>query len=191
MVKWIETESYFSYKDYPMPPESWILKKRIFFSTVLYLFVSTLEHVFYHLSEIYKYVYDVQMCKPEGINLVEAYVFRHLSFIIKHLPFSYNHFIGVGLEYLNFSYTFYWNFLDLFIILISIGMSFLFEKVNWRLQNYKGLLVNQDVWAEIRFHYVKVCELLQICNNKMGAIITIACFIDGYFILVQLLNITT
>lgn len=54
----------------------------------------------------------------------------------------------------------------------------------------KGLLVNEDVWAEIRYHYVQVYELLHFINTIIGEMLLFACFIDGYFILVQLLNIT-
>lgn len=99
--------------------------------------------------------------------------------------------IGFALEYLNFSYTFFWNFLDLLIILISIGIAYLFEKINWRLQNIKRLMVDESVWEEIRVHHVQVTELLNFINGVMGAIIIVAYFIDGYFILLQLLNITT
>lgn len=150
-----------------------------------------LEHVLYQAIEIHKLVYDLEVCKPPDVNFAEVFITRHLKFIIENLPFRYNKLIGFVLEFLNYSYTFFWNFLDLFIILTSFGISFLFEKLNNRLNNLKGLLLNEQRWEEIRFHYVKICELLNSINDKMGEIIAIACFIDGYFILVQLLNITT
>lgn len=191
MVHWTETESFFTCVEYQLPPKSWTLKKRILVCTILYVFLSTLEHVCYQASEIFNLIYAIQVCKPLKIDFAETFIGRHLSFIVEHIPFRYNHFIGFVLEYLNFSYTFFWNFLDLFIILISIGIKFLFEEFNSMLQNYRGLLVNETVWADIRFHYIKICELLKFINNLMGESIVLACFIDGYFILVQLLNITT
>jgi gustatory receptor len=190
MLNWMETEAYFTSNVYQLSPESWTLKKRILFCTILYLFSSTLEHVCYQLSQMHELWYAMKMCKQTEINLFETYVGRRFGFIIIYLPFRYNNAVGIMLEYLNFSFTFVWNFLDLFIILISIGISFLFEKLNWRLQNYKGLLVNKNVWADIRLDYVKICELLNFVNIIMGEIVIIACFIDGYFMLVQLLNIT-
>lgn len=191
MVEWTETESFLTCDEYELPPKSWTLKKRVLICTALYIFLSTLEHVFYQASEIFNQIYAYEVCETLNKNYVQHFIERHLSFIFAHMPFRYNHLIGFLFEYLNYSYTFFWNYVDLFIILISIGIKFLFEKFNWRLQCYRGMVVNETVWADIRFHYVKICELLNYTNNVMGEIIVISCFVDGYFFLVQLLNITT
>ena len=190
IVKWSKTESYFMTAAYTLPSKSWSLKKRILTVTFIYLTVSFLEHFLFVISDITVLVEFMEFCKLNETNYVEILIRRQFSFLLKNLPLQYNHALGFILEYLNFSYTFSWNFLDLFIILISIGISFLYEKLNCRLNCYTGLLVNEEVWSEMRFHYVKVCELLYFINRKMGEIIIISSFIDGYFILMQLLNIT-
>lgn len=151
MIKWMETEAYLTVADYPLSSRSRLLKKEILFCTFLYIFLATLEHALYQSSAIYKFYYDISVCKPLKIDVVEAYIKHELESMIIIWPFSYSHFIGILFEYSNLSFTFFWSFLDLFIILISIGISFLFEKLNERLYNYKGLLVNESVWAEIRF----------------------------------------
>lgn len=191
MKIWMKTELNFLCANYQLPVTSWSLHKRIMFVTVLYLILSTLEHVFYASSEITKLVHDLELCNQTDFDTISVYIHRHLNFLTSNLPFPYNNFIGIFMEYLNISYTFFWNFLDLFIILISIGIAFLFEQINCRLRGIKGLIVNEGVWAEIRYHHVQVYQLLQFVNITMGEIFMFACFIDGYFILVQLLNITT
>lgn len=191
LVQWTHTEAFLSTEDYPLPPNTWKLKKKIFFATFFYLACSNLEHFCYLMSEAVTLAYAFQFCKYSETNYVEIFIHRHLKFSFDNISLRYNHFIGFFLEYLNFSYTLYWSFLDLFIILISIGINFLYKKLHFRMVCMKGLLVNEKIWAEIRFHYVKVCELLQFINGQIGAIIIISSFVDGYFILVQLLNITT
>lgn len=191
MMCWMETEASLSSFNYKLPTTSWTLRKRIMFCLIAYLIPSTLEHVLYLTTNIHQLVHEIQSCKEIDIDPVEVFITRHLYFIVRNLPFHYNHMTGFIFEYLNFSYTFFWNFLDLLIILISIGIAYLYEKINWRLQNIKRLMVDESVWAEIRVHHVQVSELLNFINNVMGAIIIVAYFIDGYFILLQLLNITT
>lgn len=188
---WMKTESLFSVINYQFPRASWLLQKKILFCTVFYLTLSTIEHFLFLASEIYKLNHELQFCNKTDVDTVEIFINRHLSFVVKVLPFRYNNFVGLFLEYLNFSYTFFWNFLDLFIILISIGIAFLFEKINCRLSELKGLFVNEDVWAEIRCHHAQVCQLLELINASIGEMLMLACCIDGYFILLQLLNITT
>jgi hypothetical protein len=41
-------------------------------------------------------------------------------------------------EYMNITFTFVWSFLDLFIILISIAIAAKFQKINERLEFFKG-----------------------------------------------------
>lgn len=190
MVRWTDVELNFSSIDYQLPTKCWSLRKRLVITTVAYLTLSTFEHSLYLSTEIHKFLYDVNICKPKDIDMLEVFISRHLGFVVNNLPFKYNIYAGLFIEYLNFSYTFVWNFFDLFIILISIGIAFLFEKINSRVDNFKGLIVNENVWAEIRSHHVQVSELLQHVNDAMGSIFTFSCFVDGYFLLVQLLNIT-
>jgi gustatory receptor len=188
--EWSQTELVLSHESYTLPTNRWKLKRRILFSTVLYLTLSISEHILYLTSNIITFSYAVNFCKKFEQNHLEAFILRHLNFIFVNLPFNYNHILGFSIEYLNFSFTFFWNFLDLFIILISIGINYLYEKLNYRLESLRGLLVNEKVWSEIRLHYVQICELLQFVNSKIGAAVLISSLIDGYFILMQLLNIT-
>lgn len=190
MVHWTNTESHLSSVRYKLPATSFSIHKRILVAATSFIVLSTVEHVLYLSSDIYNLSYEIKACNQTDIDAVEVFVRKHLDFITESLPFHYNHFLGLILEYINFSLTFYWNFLDLFIILICIGISFLFDKLNWRLQNIKGLLMNEPVWEEIRYHHNQVIDLMQIVNSSMGEAITLACFVDGYFILVQLLQIT-
>jgi hypothetical protein len=190
MMIFTKTESHFQCTKYRLPSTVFSLRKKILICTILYLTSSFLEHIFYISSEIHSMLYDINYCNMTDIDVVEVYITRHLRFIVENLPFRYNHPTGLFLEYLNISYTFFWNFLDLFIILNSIGIAFLFENVNRRLQNYRGLLLNETLWAEIRFHHVQITELLRCYNKLLGEAVVFASFVDGYFILVQLLNIT-
>lgn len=190
MINWMKVEALLAGDEYKLPRSRWPLKRRILVCSIGFWFFSLLEHAWFITSDVNKFKIEMETCNITT-GFVEYFLSRQLEFVISKLPMRYNHVLGFSLEYLNFSFTFYWNFLGLFIILVSIGISFLFEKINLRLQNFRGLMVNQSVWAEVRFHHVQVLELLKLMNENLSVMIFLACFIDGYFVLSQLINITT
>jgi gustatory receptor len=159
--------------------------------TVGYLTLSLMEHAWSLLSLIEKIRVEIATCKRTDINPFELFIMRHVGIMFETLQINYNHGIAIVFEFLNFSYTFYWNFLNLFIILTSIGIAFLFERISFRLSNVRGLLVRGYVWAEIRSHHLRVVELLRLVNRHIDELLFVACFNDGYFILSQMMNINT
>lgn len=190
MIRWVNMESILSDIAYELPSTSRSIYKRVVLTTIIYLSSSSFEHIFYLASEMYTLNFEIEFCNQTSVDPVEVFIKNHLKHLFEDIPFRYNHFLGFAMEYLNFSYTFYWNFLDLFIILICIGIAFLYEKMNWRLHSTKGLLMNAQAWEEIRYHYVQINDLVSVVNRSIGEMVIFACLIDGYFCLVQLLNIT-
>ena len=159
--------------------------------TTAYLCLAIFEHFCSLVSFFCNLQIDIVESNLTVADPVELFITRHIGYSVNNIPYRYNHFLGFFLEYLNFSCTIWWNFLDLFIVLISIGISFLFERVNIRMQNLKGLMLDENVWAEIRYHHFQVLELLQTVNESLNEMLILACFSDGYVILCQLVNITT
>jgi gustatory receptor len=191
MVQWMKTESLFVSDSYNLPKSRWTLRKRILIMATAYFSLAFIEHGFYLVSEITQLNIEIRECNQTDIIFAELYVKKHYKFILDRIPFQYNHFLGFLLQYLNFAYTFYWNFVDIFIILISLGIGILYDKINWRLEGFKRLLVNETLWAETRYNHVQVSELIEIVNKSINELVIVACFSDGYFILSQALNITT
>lgn len=102
----------------------------------------------------------------------------------------------------NFAFTFAWNFMDVFIMAISIGISTRFQQINRRLAdllmrssssvaiaNVPAAFVRPALWREVREHYVQLCELLESVDANLAAIILLSCANNLYFICFQLLNI--
>lgn len=192
MVCWMKTESVFTDISYVQPKSSWwSLRRKLLVWTIVYITLAIMEHFSSIVSGTYKIHQELIVCnKTTDVDYAELFIMMHVQAVLKRLPYKYNHFIGAFLEYLNFSYTFYWNFLDLFIILLSFGIAYQYEKINWRLEGFRGLFVDENVWAEVRFHQVQVSELAQLVNANIHEMLIVACFNDGYFILSQMTNIT-
>lgn len=191
MVKWMKTETIFGGKVYRLPKTRWSLRRRLMAMTFVYLGLSFTESGLYIASQVNQLSNLMETCNRTSDDFVKLYISRHFHFIFAFLPFKYNHFLGFLFEYINFLFSFYWNFLDLFIILISLGISALCEKNYHQVKSLKKLLVSDSRWSEIRFHYAKVSELVKIINEHISKIVIVASFSDGYFFYTQAVNITT
>jgi gustatory receptor len=191
MSHWVKVEMIFMCKKYEISicEHKWSLAKKISVCLWVSLLLALSEHLLYFTSEINKFHYEVTFCNKTG-HYVEKFIRKHLYFVLYNLPFSYNHLIGAIAEYLNFSYTFFWSYLDLFIILISIGMSDLYEKVFARMQHMEIRSIDEITWSELRLDHVQISQLMTTVNKVFGFSIMLACMNDGYFILIQMLNIT-
>ncbi|XP_070501293.1 gustatory receptor for sugar taste 64a-like [Chironomus tepperi] len=188
---WWKVERIFLCEKYDFPENRWTLKKRLKVCLVVCLICGLLEHLFYLSAEFYKFGFEVHYCNTTGVDYVEMFISKQLAFVLDNLPIPYNHLLGFLAEFFNISITFWWNYLDLFIMLISIALSELFERIVYRMECLKTVPLNESIWAEIREHHVYVSDLVVEVNKMFGTAFIIACCNDGYFILIQMLNITT
>ncbi|CAG9805826.1 unnamed protein product [Chironomus riparius] len=188
---WWKVERIFLCEKYDFPEKRWTLKKRLKVCLFVCLIFGLLEHLFYLSSEMYKFSFEVKYCNITNVDYVEMFITKHLGFVILNLPIQYNHLLGLIAEYFNFSLTFWWNYLDLFIILTSMALSELFEKIVYRMECLKTVSLSDTTWAELREHHVEVSDLVVHVNKVFGTAFILACCNDGYFILIQMLNITT
>ncbi|CAO1403359.1 unnamed protein product [Diamesa serratosioi] len=167
----------------------WSLKKKIrIISGVLLLFALT-EHMVYFSSFLYDRYKQAEICEWNIDNIAGHIITTHLNHVFAKVPF--NTITAIWFEYMNLSFTFGWNFMDLFIIIVSVGIATRFQQLNERLEYFHGRIISEMFWEEIRLHYVKLCELQESIDIALANIIVLACFNDLYFICLQLLNIAT
>lgn len=82
-----------------------------------------------------------------------------------------------------------WSCADILIMIVSIGLTQRFQQINQRLQSlHTTRIIDEATWTEIRSHYVLVCELLDVVDGQLGALIVLSCTNNLCFICFQLLN---
>lgn len=167
-------------------PSSWSLRKRINVCVTVAISTALLEHLMSLTSHSLRTTYEAEMCNWTQHNIVEDIVSKHLNFIYSAI--EYNYFLLIISEYTNVSCTFYWSFIDIFIVVISIGMAFNYQQINQRMKYFKERIVPDEVWFGFRKQYNEVSELLKYVDDEMGNLLLLSCFNDSYFIMVQLLN---
>lgn len=185
MIEWNQKENSFISEKYKHPPSTWTLKRKIHFCTTLYFMASLLNQVCFVAAEGQKVL--ANNCSWTNENFFKDFVTEHLDHIFKVVP--YNHVLAILAELGNCTIAFYWSFPDLFIMLVSIGISYRFKQINKRIDYLRGRVITNDRWNELRLDYVENCELLKFVDGVMSKIILLASMNNSYLILVQLLNI--
>jgi Trehalose receptor len=188
MMHWMKTETELN-KVLEQPPTKWSIKKRVNVVISIYLGLACAEHMLAVASTINGISVDYAVCQPKEVDFIATFINRKMHFFVISMPFKYNNFVGLFYEYYNIAATLTWNYIDLVIIVICIGMSSMFDKLNYRIESLRHLIVSEITWSEVREDYVKVCELLRRVNDMFGSFVAFSCANDGYFIVLQLLNI--
>ena len=120
------------------------------------------------------------------LNFWEAFYRREHPHFFKYVP--YNILSAIYIEWINKCYLFIWSFMDVFIIVVSIGLGQRFEQIGRRMQKVKGQQVRDSFWAELRYDYVQLSDFLLFVDDFLAYTVLISCFSNIYFITVQLFN---
>ncbi|XP_070498768.1 gustatory receptor for sugar taste 64e-like [Chironomus tepperi] len=148
-------------------------------------FISALTFI---ALEIYR-LSDAEICKWEIGSWFFYVTSLHLAHIYKLFPVNY--YSVIWAESTDFAFTFVWNYVDLFIMVMSLSISTKFKMINQRLMSFKGRIIPNDLWDEIRRHYNIICELNDHVDDLIGSLICVACLSDLYYVCLQILNLAT
>ncbi len=185
LKRWNEIEEKFLCEPYANSGIS--LKKQIrILASIVFTFAS-LEHLLANISFYHDRHKQAQICRWEVYDTFAYYVTAKLSHVFDVLPF--NNVLAIWAEFMNTSVTVVWNYIDFIIIFFSCGIAFQFKQINYRLQYFKGRIMPESLWGEIRLHYVSVCELVDIMDGYLANLILIASLSDLYSVCSQFLNI--
>lgn len=84
--------------------------------------------------------------------------------------------------------TWSWNYMDTFVILISVGLSQHFKMLNQELRMIKGKHLPYSFWERKRNHYRALCDLCEKVDDAVSRITIVSFSNNLFFICVQLLN---
>ncbi|XP_043649937.1 gustatory receptor for sugar taste 64a isoform X1 [Drosophila teissieri] len=183
---WTRTEMVFTKPPYEVPRRN--LSRRVQLAALAIIGLSLGEHALYQVSAILSYTRRIQMCanittEPSFNNYMET----NYDYVFQLLPYS--PIIAVLVLLINGAFTFVWNYMDLFIMMISKGLSYRFEQITARIRKLEHEEVCESVFIQIREHYVKMCELLEFVDSAMSSLILLSCVNNLYFVCYQLLNV--
>lgn len=126
----------------------------------------------------------------------------HVFYFIDYTTFN-----GIVAKSINIVSTFIWTFMDLFVMIISIGLASRFRLINHSLNKHKGMvrainceqfqrikfnypfvqIMPEEFWIEHRIWYRNICDLCETIDREMGTITLVSFSNNLCFICVQLL----
>ncbi|XP_058803337.1 gustatory receptor for sugar taste 64a-like [Phymastichus coffea] len=115
-----------------------------------------------------------------------SYTNKSHSFIVKNV--SYNFTLGLFIFIVSKISTFTWNFTDLFIMLISVGLTERYKCLNERVTRVSAAQLSSTDWQELRESYAVLSALVKKVDNKISGIVLLSFGNNIYFICLQLLN---
>ncbi|XP_043276376.1 gustatory receptor for sugar taste 64e-like isoform X2 [Venturia canescens] len=95
---------------------------------------------------------------------------------------------GIAVQSSNLLSTFSWNFMDLFLILISTALVDQFRQLNNRLYSIREKAMPEWWWAEARTDYNRLASLTRQVDTYISGIVVLSFGTNLWFICIQLLN---
>uniref|UniRef100_A0A182SQY7 Gustatory receptor n=1 Tax=Anopheles maculatus TaxID=74869 RepID=A0A182SQY7_9DIPT len=136
------------------------------------------------------------LSKPAGLhrayrcpipNLLEAHYKQAFPEMFSFVP--YNPYIGFLAQTITSLLTVYWNYVDLFLICISIGLRTNLAHVNEVIQCSAKMYHRDTFWKEQFAHYRRVLGLIRDVNSHISVFIVLSYSSNLFFICVQLVNV--
>ena len=134
MKMWKKIDDNFTRHPYKIYKRRLSIKIRSIAVTVIIL--AFLEHFLFLANEAFNKYVDVKL---KGIHVdkpIEYFLKQQFGFIYANLPFSVP--LGLFNEIMNMNFTFGWNYMELFVIMISLGLSTRFRQINGRISKFRG-----------------------------------------------------
>ncbi|KAF4517116.1 hypothetical protein B566_EDAN008874 [Ephemera danica] len=101
---------------------------------------------------------------------------------------EYSTFRGILILIFSHIATFTWNFMDLFIMLMSDALTRRFRQFNTILMENEGKLVSRGWWREAREQYAALASLTRTLDHCIAGITLLSFSNNLYFVCLQLLN---
>ncbi|XP_043500327.1 gustatory receptor for sugar taste 64f-like [Polistes fuscatus] len=151
--------------------------------TAIVMILALIEHT---LSILKGFSYASNCAKYRGDSDIVAEYFES-QFPQVFTRKTYSLWKAILVDTVNILSTFSWNFVDLFLILVSMALADQFQQLNSRLNSIKGKTMPDWWWAEARNDYNHLAGLTRIVDSHISTIVFLSFATDLYFICIQLL----
>lgn len=128
-------------------------------------------------------------CPSDPTNLMKSFFEEHLPVFFQTV--SYTGEMAFVAKFANVVNTVIWFYVDLFIMLIAIGLSSVFKRYCDYLLKFTGRQISKTFWDEQRNIYRSVCELVEAVDNVISPITIVSFSNNLYFVCLQLMNTLT
>ncbi|XP_041973611.1 gustatory receptor for sugar taste 64f-like [Aricia agestis] len=169
-------------------PTDYSMSKKMYIVTGTFLICSIFEHI---LSIIASSELDCPLEK-----CLRTYVLRSHGFLL--LEHEYRDWMALPLFFMSNLATLIWNVQDLIIVLMSMGLSSRYKRLNQCVAIVSGMVYMDEYWCKnienikvltwrrIREEFVNQAKLVRRVDTELGPLILASNFFNLYFICLQL-----
>lgn len=111
-------------------------------------------------------------CNVTSVPFLHNYMRRERPHLLDVLPYRW--WIFPIFQWTITLLAFSWNYVDFFIIIISLGLSTRFNQLNERLRRARKFEMDHKFWLSIRLHYTNLVELLTFIDEKISLLVILS-----------------
>ena len=122
--------------------------------------------------EIHDNVLQLEQCNVKTENYFRNYFRRERPHLLIAFPF---HVWEIPIfQWSLMLMAFSWNYVDVFIIIVSMVLEARFIQLNNRLRTTNIYHMDQSFWSEIRIHYSNLIDLVQYMDSKISTLVLLS-----------------
>lgn len=140
------------------------------FFFLCYSFV--VDRIFYMSTVLYNNQKIIEKCHVNESEFFHSYLIAYRQHLVDVIPYHVIEFPVY--EWINILMTISWHFMDLLIVLISIGLTTRFNQINRRLIASQRIVLREKFWNEIRTHYYALIDLVDEIDGQFSILILIS-----------------
>lgn len=93
-------------------------------------------------------------------------------------------------QWVNLLHAFAWNYGDMFIIILAIGISFRFNQLNdyFRVVLKNESLMTPSTWREFRIHYFRLIDFIYFIDKNISTLVLISTTHNMLIVLLKIFN---
>lgn len=139
-----------------------------------------------HILNIISIVSFSNRCNPNQEEPIRNFFLAEQSQFFRYV--DYRPELAVLGKIINGSATFLWSYMDLFVMMVSVGLATRFRQINESLRRYKGAVMSEQFWREHRLYYRSMCDLVRRMDDSVAHITMVSFANNLYFVCMQLLR---
>jgi gustatory receptor len=129
----------------------WKLSQKIRLVATSIILLAFIEHFLFLSNSAVNQYHHVHNNNISVENPLAYFLQNQFGFIFNYLPFYVE--FGIFNEIINMTFTFGWNYMELFIMITSLGLFTRFEQLNDRMHNFSGKVGSSIYWFYTNFFF--------------------------------------
>ncbi|XP_070501290.1 gustatory receptor for sugar taste 64b-like [Chironomus tepperi] len=172
MMRWQNCEDVFLRE--PYNTKGWSLSRRIRIVFAIAVILVLAEHIIFLSKGIENNKIQLRECTPISTDFWHNFlwIYRpHLAYNFPYSPYELPLY-----EWVNLLQAFAWNFSDIIVLLLSIGIKFRFDQFNNHFEavSKDEKLMTTENFRNMRIHYYQLVDLVYFIDSKISFLILLS-----------------